>query len=239
MKNKDKDITNASIKVERCGIFYKGERLELGMPLTTWEKVLGKPSRKTDLTQVWDSLGIGVDDWQGEKKGNVAAVYIYFVKLDSPEGKEGLLNYAKDWQPFNRDDWDEEFLKENETRLKEKADPKNYVYPLTVYNGYVDLHGFPVGAGMKVDEINRYRENLPFSSKFGYVDQDIDGVNDSGNTTDTFGGDYRATGTECKEGGLQYYELTYTASGALEFLTIGYEPKQELEDKIEKQRENE
>lgn len=105
---------------------------------------------------------------------------------------------------------------------------KNYVYPYTIYNGYVDLHGFPVRAGMKVVEINSYREDLSFSSKFGYIDDDIDGVNDSGNTTETFGCNYRASGTECREGRLQYYELTYTANGALEYLKVGYESCQNL-----------
>ena len=96
------------------------------------------------------------------------------------------------------------------------------------------MHGFPVGAGMKVKEINSYRQDLPFSGLFGYVDDDIDGVNDSRNTTDIFGGDYRAGGTECKDKRLQYYELTYTATGALEYLKIGYENKSDFENRKER-----
>lgn len=236
MGYKNIDITKATIKIDSCGIYYKGQRLDLGLPISEWEKVLGKPSRTTDLTQVWDSLGIGVDDWQNENKGEIAAFYIYFLNLDSPEGQSGQLNHARDWEPFNEKDWDIEYLKYNEERLKEKAHPKNYVYPYTIYNGYVDLHGFPVGAGMKVVEINSYREDLSFSSKFGYVDDDIDGVNDSGNTTETFGGNYRASGTECREGRLQYYELTYTANGALEYLKVGYESLSEFNSRKEREK---
>ncbi|UOX35478.1 hypothetical protein LXD69_08135 [Flavobacterium sediminilitoris] len=113
---------------------------------------------------------------------------------------------------------------------------KKDVYSYTIYNGYVDLQGFPVGAGMKVVEINSYREDLSFSSKFGYVDDDIDGVNDSGNTTETFGGNYRASGTECREGRLQYCELTYTANGALEYLKVGYESLSEFNSRKEREK---
>jgi hypothetical protein len=90
---------------------------------------------------------------------------------------------------------------------------------------------------MQVAEINSYRKDLPFSGEFRYIDQDIDGVNDSGNTTDTFGGDYRAGGTECYKNRLQYYELTFTPSGALEYLKIGYEDERNFEYRQERKNE--
>ena len=223
------------------------------MPLIEWEKVLGMPSRDTDLAFVWDDLGIAIDDWQNEgERGKVAAVYVFFINLDSPEGKAGQLNYARGREERN-EEWKRNMLSDQngsyaenkqlvEKILKENA-PENYIYPFTSYKGYVNLHGFPVGTGMKVAEINSYRKDLPFSGEFGYVDDDIDGVNDSHNTTDTFGGDYRAPGEECKDGRLQYYELTYTATGALEYLKIGYERLDDYEnrkerDKDRKAREN-
>ncbi len=121
--------------------------------------------------------------------------------------------------------------------IEEENAPKNFIYPFTFYKGYINLHGFPVGAGMKVAEINIYRKDLSFSGQFGYVDQDIDGVNDSGNTRDTFGGDYRAPGEECKDGRLQYYELTYTATGVLEYLKIGYENRNDYENRKERHKD--
>lgn len=87
---------------------------------------------------------------------------------------------------------------------------------------------------MKVEKINSYRENLPGEyTKFGYVDDDMDGVNNSGVTTKTFGGDYRAPGHECRDGRLQYVELTYTAIGSLEYMKIGYESKEDYENRKE------
>ena len=250
---KNIDISKAVIKIDSCGLYYKGQHLDLGTPISDWEKVLGKPTRDTNLAFVWDDLGIAIDDWQNEgERGKVAAIYIFFINLDSPEGKAGQLNYARGWQKFT-EEWKMNILN-NETHsykennrmveeIEEENDPKNFIYPFTTYKGYINLHGFPVGAGMKVAEINSYRKDLPFSGQFGYVDQDIDGVNDSGNTTDTFGGDYRAPGEECKDGRLQYYELTYTATGTLEYLKIGYERLDDYEnrkerDKDRKAREN-
>jgi len=241
---KDIDVSRAVIKIDSCGLYYKGQHLDLGTPISDWEKVLGKPTRNTNLAFVWDDLGIAIDDWQNEgERGKVAAVYVFFINLDSPEGKAGQLNYARGWKEINEKNYDPPLPKELLTKLKTENAPKNFIYPFTAYKGYINLHGFPVGAGMKVVEINSYRKDLPFSGQFGYVDQDIDGVNDSGNTTDTFGGDYRAPGEECKDGRLQYYELTYTATGTLEYLKIGYERLDDYEnrkerDKDRKAREN-
>jgi len=240
---KNIDVSQAVIKIDSCGLYYKGHRLDLGTPITEWKKVLGEPSRDTNLAFVWDDLGIAIDDWQNEGElGKVAAVYIFFINLDSPEGKTGQLNYARSWQEIDEKNYEPPLPKELLSKLKAENAPKNFIYPFTVYKGYVNLHGFPVGAGMKVAEINGYRKDLPFSGQFGYVDQDIDGVNDSGNTTDTFGGDYRAPGEECKDGRLQYYELTYTATGTLEYLKIGYERLDDFKyrkerDKDRKERE--
>ncbi len=222
-KPKPVDVSQAVIKVDSCGIYYKNQRLDLGDDYSKWEKVLGKYDRKTDLGYVWDDKGILVDDWQGNKKGTVVAVWIFFLNLDSPEGKSGKLNHARGWKPFDESNWGADFLKEYGERLKKENDPKNFIYPLNVYKGNVNLHGFPVASGMNVSEVNAYRKDLKFTGQFGYVDQDIDGRNDSKNTTDTFGGDYRASGKECKNDRLQYYELTYTSTGALESLKIRYE----------------
>nr|WP_315238894.1 hypothetical protein [uncultured Flavobacterium sp.] len=246
------DLSQTTIKIDSCGLYYKGQRLDLGTPISDWEKVLGKPTRNTNLALVWDNLGIAIDDWQNEgEKGKVAALYIFFINLNSKEGKSGELNYAREHEEIT-EEWKKNILddksssiEENKMRLKnleKKNAPKNFIYPFTLYKGYVNLHGFPVGAGMKVAEINSYRKDLPYSGEFGYVDDDIDGVNDSGNTTETFGGDYRAPGEECKDNRLQYYELTYTATGALEYLKIGYESLNDSKnrkeiDKDRKERE--
>lgn len=255
MKPQNKiNLSEATIKVDSCGLYYKGQRLDLGTPVSDWEKVLGKPNRKflayhdefNAGSFIWDDLGISIENFQNAD-GKVAHVYIYFINLNSLEGKAGQLNYARDYEEIT-EEWKKNILnnenyslEENKMRLKKIEDesaPKNFVYPFTLYKGYVNLHGFPVGAGMKVDEINSYRKDLPYSGLFGYVDDDIDGVNDSHNTTDTFGGDYRAPGEECKDNRLQYYELTYTATGALEYLKIGYERLDDFKNRkeIEKDR---
>lgn len=232
MKKETIDVSQAIVKIDSCGLTYKGKKLELGTPIEDWIKVLGKPSRDTELAYVWDDLGIAIDDWQNNNK-EVAGVYIFFLNLDSPEGKSQQLNHARDFESGENiaarnmeggkslisDDQIKKFNAENELKKK------NYIYPFKVHPKVVDLNGFPVKAGMKVEEINSYRTNLPYSGKFGYVDDDIDGVNDSGTTTETFGGDYRAPGAECKDGRLQYYELTYTATKKLEYLKIGLESK--------------
>ncbi|NRS90785.1 hypothetical protein HNQ02_003732 [Flavobacterium sp. 7E] len=243
------NISEATMKIDSCGLYYKGKRLDLGTPVSDWEKVLGKPSRNTNLALVWDDLGIAIDDWQNEgERGKVAAVFVFFINLNSPEGKAGQLNFAREYEVIT-EDWKKNILEninysidENKARLKEILEenaPKNFIYPFTTYEGYVDLHGFPVGAGMAVAEINSYRKDSPYSGLFGYVDDDIDGVNDSGNTTETFGGDYRAPGEECKDNRLQYYELTYTATGALEYLKIGYESLSASKDRKQRDKDRE
>lgn len=233
MKKENIDVSQALIKIDSCGLSYKGQHLELGTPIEDWVKVLGKPSRDTDLAYVWDDLGIAIDDWQN-KDNKVTGVYIFFLNLDSPDAGKHMLNHASNWEKFDENKYkngripmSDEMIQE----VKERYSPKNYIYPFKVYQGVVNLHGFPVKAGMKVEEINKYRGDIPYSGKFGYMDQDIDGVNDSGVTTKTFGGDYKASGVGCKDGRLQYYTLTYTGNKNLEYLKIGYESKEDAEDR--------
>lgn len=246
MKKETVDLSQAAIKIDSCGLSYKGKQLELGTPIEDWVKVLGKPSREMNLAYVWDDLGIAIDDWQNKDK-KVAQVYIFFLNLDSPEAKEQMLNYGRSWVPHTKEYIEKErasmekMLKSpvysselSQNTIKDAFNSllkENYIYPFKVYDGAINLNGFPVQAGMKVDEINSYRADLPYSGKFKYVDDDIDGINDSGNTTDTFGGDYRAPGAECKDGRLQYYELTYTATKKLEYLKIGYESESDYENR--------
>lgn len=243
------NLSEAIMKIDSCGLYYKGKRLDLGTPVSDWEKVLGKPSRNTNLALVWDDLGIAIDDWQNEgERGKVAAVFIFFTNLDSSEGKAGQLNYARGREE-RTEEWKNNMLNdpsgsydENKRMVDEILEenaPENFIYPFTTYSGYVNLHGFPIGGGMDVSEINSYRKDLPYSGMFGYVDDDIDGVNDSGNTTETFGGDYRAPGEECKDNRLQYYELTYTATGALEYLKIGYESLNDSKNRKERDKDRE
>lgn len=253
MKKESVDVSQALVKVDSCGMSYKGSELQLGTPVEDWIKVLGKPDRtfmaymeKDKGTYVWDKLGIAVDNFENGD-GTVAWVYIFFLNLDSPEAKEQMLNHARGWVPHPKE-YIEKEKKSTEDMLKspvysddlsqktiketfQKLLKESYIYPFKVYQGAVDLNGFPVQAGMKVEEINSYRADLPYSGKFGYVDDDIDGVNDSGTTTETFGGDYRAPGAECKDGRLQYYELTYTATKKLEYLKIGYESKSDFDSR--------
>lgn len=246
MKKEPLDLSEANIKIDSCGLSYKGEKLELGTPIENWIKVLGKPNREMNLAYVWDDLGIAIDDWQNEDK-KVSLVYIFFLNLDSPEAKEQMLNHARGWVPHTKE-YIEKEKKSMENMLKSQVYSdelsqktikevfqnllkENYIYPFKVYQGVVNLNGFPVQAGMNVEEINAYRSDLSYSGKFGYVDDDIDGVNDSGTTTETFGGDYRAPGAECKDGRLQYYELTYTATKKLEYLKIGYESKSDYDSR--------
>lgn len=245
------DVSKAIIKIDSCGLYYNNQRLDLGTPYAEWEKVLGKYDREIKGSFIWDKLGLTItifwdndNNMKREDYGTykfiidrpVIDLSIHFLNLNSPQGQAGELNHARGWKPFDESNWESDYLKENGERLKEEANPKNQVYPFTLYKGYVNLHGFPVGAGMQVKEINSYRKELPFSGEFRYVDDDIDGVNDSGNTTDTFGGDYRAGGTECLNKRLQYYELTYTASGALEYLKIGYEDQGDFENRKEREK---
>jgi hypothetical protein len=249
------NLKEAFIKIDSCGLYYKEKRLELGAPVSDWEKVLGKPSRKFMAYHdefnagsfIWDNLGISIENFQNND-GKVARIYIYFINLNSPEGKAGQLNFAREYEEIT-EDWKKNILEninysidENKVRLKEILEenaPKNFIYPFITYEGYVNLHGFPVGAGMGVAEINSYRKDLPYSGLFGYVDDDIDGVNDSGNTTETFGGDYRAPGEECKDNRLQYYELNYTATGTLEYLKIGYESLSASKDRKQRDKDRE
>lgn len=250
MNKENVDVSEATIKVDSCDLSYKGQKLKLGVPISEWEKILGKPTRFIETVQkgqgqyIWDDKGVAVDNFQNEN-GDVAWAYIFFLNLDSPEANEQMLNHARDWESGehvaarnmegNKSLISEEVIKEiNE---KNKSRRGNYIYPFKVYKGVINLQGYPVKKGMKIEEINKYREKLPGEyTKFGYVDQDIDGVNDSGVTTKTFGGDYRAPGYECNDGRLQYFELTYTATGSLEYLKIGYESEEEHQDRKESDR---
>ena len=116
-KEKNIDVSQAIIKIESCGLYYKGHRLDLGTPITEWEKVLGKPSRDTNLAFVWDDQGIAIDDWQNEgERGKVAAIYIFFINLNSPEGKAGQLNYARGWQERSKEEIEESIKWSQEMR---------------------------------------------------------------------------------------------------------------------------
>jgi hypothetical protein len=245
MKPKTIDVSNAALKIDSCEIEYQGKRLQMGESMENWVKVLGKSDREflayledNKGTFVWDNLGIAIDNFEnGENE--VAWLYIFFLNLDSPEGGQQMLTHARDFESgesiANRNmEGGKSLISEEQIKMFNKENEqkkKDYIYPLNVYQGVVNLHGYPVKAGMKVKEINSYRNDLDFSSEFRYIDQDYDGVNDTGNTTETFGGDYRAGGCECKDGRLQYYELTYTATGQLEYLKIGYESKNEYENR--------
>ena len=257
MKKETIDVSQATIKIDSCGLSYKGKKLELGVPISEWEKILGKPDRefivyleKDKGIYVWDDLGIAVDNFQNGD-GKVAWFYIFFLNLDSPDANKQMLNHARDWISYSKEQIEkrkketESFLKSpvyadelSQRTIKEELErmyKESYIYPFKVYQGVVNLHGFPVQADMKIKDINAYRKNLSFSGEFGYVDQDIDGRNDSGETSRTYGGDYRASGRECKDGRLQYYEVTYTATGNLEYLKVGYESKNEQEDRKERE----
>lgn len=150
MKRETIDVSQAVIKIDSCGLSYKGKPLELGVPLSEWEKVLGKPNRDTDLAFVWDELAIAIDDWQN-KDGKVTSVYIFFLNLDSPEANKQMLNHARDWVYHNEKYIQnkkvevEKLLKspvyadENAQRaIKESYDnllKENYIYPFKVYQG--------------------------------------------------------------------------------------------------------
>ena len=97
MKKQEKlDLTTATIKVDSCGITIKGKKLEVGVPIDDWIKVLGKPSRVVGHF-VWDDLGIGVSNDNNSEK-IVDALFIYFLNLDSPEGQAGLLNFGSEYE---------------------------------------------------------------------------------------------------------------------------------------------
>lgn len=123
------DVSRAIIKVDCCGIFYNEKRLDLGATYFEWEKILGKHDREIKGSFVWDKLGISVtifwDNDNNMKKKNygqpsfinerpVNEIKVYFLNLESSQSKAGELNHARDWKPFNTDDWHEEYLKENE-----------------------------------------------------------------------------------------------------------------------------
>ena len=55
------DMSQATIKVDSCGLYYKEHRLDLGTPLSDWEKILGKPSRKFET--ILDSFHSGTLTW--------------------------------------------------------------------------------------------------------------------------------------------------------------------------------
>ncbi len=47
------------IKIDDCGASFNGQPLPFGVPLDTWEKILGKSIHR-GKARLWDSLGIGV-----------------------------------------------------------------------------------------------------------------------------------------------------------------------------------
>ncbi len=246
-KMKEIELTNATIKIDSCGIYYQGKRLELGQTIKEWEEVLGKPSRSTSLGEVWDNIGIAVDDWQN-RDGQVARVYIFFLNLDSPEGKAGNLTMARDFESVehvverNMENGVSLIIEEVKQRIEERNNEKlrTYIYPYTTYQGCVDLHGGPVGAGMKVEEINAYRKklDLSFTGLFRYLDQDVDGIDHTGVTEKTFGGEYSTYGTACKDARIMAYSLVYNYDETLEYLLLRRESIESYQDRIEREEEN-
>jgi hypothetical protein len=187
------DLRKVTVTIDECGFFYDGKRLELGKPLSDWEKLLGKASRKSDMGYVWDDLSLAVGDWNN-KLGVVDEFYIFFTNLDSEEGKKGKLFDAINWRPFVEEEYrkpnpdfpDLHFSEKEIQELKQEKDVKNFIYPYTTYKGYVSLQDTPVKAGMSLQDINAYRTEKGLDimtfrdNNINLVDESASTVGDNG-----------------------------------------------------------
>ncbi|PQL93515.1 DUF7738 domain-containing protein [Apibacter adventoris] len=235
-----------------CQITYKGKELPLGKPFKEWIKIFGEYNRFVDGVFIWDTLGIGATiHWDAAKyykdtdyntrsfieSRPTIELYIFFVNLDSKVGQAGKLQYAWGYYPITKEkekrmlspDLEypdvKPFTQEELTQLKEKHDPKNYIYPFTPYTQTVNLQGAPVKSGMSLEEVNKERSKIKGLEKMGYWDNDGDWSWDSGSTTIKTGEfrEQKDHSSICPNQDYWYYITLRYSEGELEYLKISYE----------------
>lgn len=113
-------------------VTYNGKRLILGSSLREWEKVLGKPNRRSEgkLAHlfVWDSFGF---DLVTDTKNKVDQIKIYINKRPV-DPYEGLVTHSADGSPIKPD--------------------VDYA-PKQAFSGYLELDGFGIDAKTELWEL--------------------------------------------------------------------------------------
>ncbi|PQL93768.1 hypothetical protein C4S77_04450 [Apibacter adventoris] len=244
MKTEDTEFA-----ITPCQITYKGKELPLGKPLDAWVELFGPYSRNfNEHTYIWDSLGVAIfnscitayETNVDKEKRKCDQLYIFFVNLDSKVGQAGKLQFAWGYYPITKEkekrmlspDLEypdvKPFTQEELTQLKEKHDPKNYIYPFTPYTQTVNLQGAPVKSGMSLKAVNKERSKIKGLEKMGYWDNDGDWSWDSGSTTIKTGEfrEQKDHSSICPNQDYWYYITLRYSEGELEYLKVEYLSKE-------------
>lgn len=147
-------------------ITYKGQDLPFGKPVEEWVKIFGKydrvlpPLGKDGIVRrnyIWDSIGIMIEEHGSDKEvKSIPNFYIFFMNLESPLAKEGVLDFAEGYY-MNTD-----------------KDSKNYEYPFTIYKKPLNIEGAEVKNGMKILDINQERKSRDLEP-ISYIDANMNG----------------------------------------------------------------
>ncbi|KQT15028.1 hypothetical protein ASG31_15610 [Chryseobacterium sp. Leaf404] len=144
-------------------------------------KIFGKYDRVFQTSvYVWDQLGISVQVAWGDRPSfnketdeeiakealstPIGELHLFFMNLESPLAEEGVLDYAEGFY------------------MKTDKDPKNYVYPFTIYKKPINVEGAEVKIGMKISDINEERESRDLEP-ISYVDADRNSKHEGGALT--------------------------------------------------------
>ncbi len=225
------DLKDALITIDDCGILYKGKRLPFGKTFKEWEKVLGQKSSREKIG-VFDELGLGLSVLD-----EVSYFYVFFTNLDSPDGKAGKLNFARDWRPWSEEEKDLQKKSDDPTittvltedeikKIKEDQDPKNFFYPFKTYQGVVNVQGAPVKGDMDLQTINAYREQTKKLDNFTFWDRNVNAKDETLTTKGDNGEYFQITDKECD--GKLYHIVLYFTDYKLEYIEVSNLSKSEM-----------
>jgi hypothetical protein len=233
-------VKKTSFQFNVCDATFNGKPLPFGKPISEWEKLFGKYSRRINWhNYVWDSLGIYLRKsdftgmWGRPSEEEPDYIRIVFENLESPIGQAGKLEWAEGRKSFDYVIKQEEkagYINTEEEKksfkeLKSKDSASKYPYPFKVYSDTVIVDGGIISKGMSLSEVNRYRGKAGNKGVFGYWDIDMDSKNERGSTrvkTGEFNDfDMNREKQRCAVENKYYYMTTlrYT-EGVLEYIKV-------------------
>ena len=196
-QSQQKLVKKKAFQFNVCDATYNGKPLPFGKPISEWEKLFGKYSRRINWhNYVWDSLGIYLRKsdftgmWGRPSKEEPDYIRIVFENLDSPIGQAGKLEWAEGRKSFDyvikQDEKAGYIYTEGEKKSfkedKSKDSAAKYPYPFNVYCDTVIVDGGIIARSMSLDDVNGFRGKAGNKGIFGYWDKDLDRKNESGST---------------------------------------------------------
>ena len=226
--------TSVDFVLNDCEATYKGKPLPMGKPVQEWIKILGKPSRiLTENRFIWDELGIAVEeDGHANKEDSkkVRFLFIFFSNLDSENGQNGKLRFARDRKSLSTilEQYNDTQLSENgrkeriERRYQETGEShqSKYIYPYKTYDKPVSINGAYVIKGMSLKEINQERSAKDLHN-FTFADFNMNMVNEQWKTKGDEGEYWEDEKTrECKNQNFVLFNSVRFSEYELEFIRV-------------------